>query len=61
MEISRVERDGRNLVLQGKIMGSLSMKAVISPDQARRGLSLIGFRNYLFLLTFFFRALTGRS
>jgi hypothetical protein len=61
MEISRVERDGNNLVLHGKIMGSLPMKAVIRPDQARRGLSLIGFRTYLFLATFLFRALFGRT
>jgi hypothetical protein len=55
MEISRVDRKGNDLVLHGKIMGALPMKAIIRPRQARVGLSLITGRIFLFLLTFLFR------
>ena len=55
MVISKIERDGHNLLIHGKIMGSLPMKAVISPEQARKGIGLIGLKTFLFLLTFLFR------
>ena len=55
MVISKIERDGQNLIIHGKIMGSLPMKAVIRPDEARKGIGLIRFRTFLFLLTFLFR------
>jgi len=57
MVISKVERDGRNLLIHGKIMGSLPMKAVIRPDEARKGIRLIGLKTLLFLLTFLFRGI----
>jgi hypothetical protein len=56
MEVHKIERIGDNLVLHGKIMGSLPMKAVIRPDQARKGLSLLNFKTFLFLVTFLFRS-----
>jgi hypothetical protein len=55
MVISRVERVGNDLLVHGKIMGSLPMKAVFRPSQVRKGLRLISFRTFLFLLTFLFR------
>ena len=55
MVISKIERDGHNLLIHGKIMGSLPMKAVIRPDEARKGIRLIGLKTLLFLLTFLFR------
>jgi hypothetical protein len=55
MVISKIERDGHNLLIHGKIMGSLPMKAVIRPDEARKGIGLIGLKTFLFLLTFLFR------
>ena len=55
MVISKVERDGNNLLIHGKIMGSLPMKAIIRPDEARKGIGLIGLKTFLFLLTFLFR------
>ena len=60
MVISKIERDGCNLLIHGKIMGSLPMKAVIRPDEARKGIGLIRFRTFLFLLTFLFRG-TGNQ
>jgi hypothetical protein len=54
MVISKIERNGHNLLIHGKIMGSLPMKAVIRPDEARKGIGLIGLKTFLFLLTFLF-------
>jgi hypothetical protein len=56
MTITSITRQGSNLVISGKIMGSMPMKAVIRPEEARRGVKLVGFRTLLFLLTFLFRS-----
>lgn len=55
MEISSIYRDKGNLVISGKIMGSMPMKAVIRPQDARNGLKLLDARTFLYLLTFLFR------
>ena len=55
MKILVLERNGHNLLIHGKIIGSLPMKAVIRPDEARKGIGLIGLKTFLFLLTFLFR------
>ena len=56
MEVSKIERVGDNLVLHGKIMGSLPMKAVLRPAEARKGLFLLDFKTFIFLVTFLFRS-----
>lgn len=55
MEISSIYQDAGNLVISGKIMGSLPMKAVIRPQDARNGLGLLNLKLILFLSTFMFR------
>lgn len=55
MEISAIYQDEGNLVISGKIMGSLPMKAIIRPQDARNGLKLLNYRLILFLSTFLFR------
>jgi hypothetical protein len=49
--ISAIERDGAELVLRGKIFGTLPMSARIRPEEARRGLKLLGWRTALFVLS----------
>ena len=49
--ISAIERDGPDLVLRGKIMGTLPMSARIRPEEARRGLKLLDWRTALFALS----------
>ena len=49
--ISAIERDGAELVLRGKILGTLPMSARITPEEARRGLKLLGWRTAVFALT----------
>ena len=54
-EIATIQRDGDNLVIGGKIMGSMPMKAIVRPQDARSGLKLLNLKTILFLLTFLFR------
>ena len=51
MVISAIGRDGRDLVLTGKIFGTLPMTARIRPEEARCGLKMLGWRTTLFLLS----------
>lgn len=55
MEVGAIRYEGSNLVVSGKIMGSMPMKAVIRPSDARQGLKMLDFKTILFLLTFLFR------
>jgi hypothetical protein len=56
MEISALERKGNNLVVKGKVFGSMPMTALLRPEEARKGLKLMGFKLVVFLLTFLFRS-----
>jgi hypothetical protein len=49
--ISAIERDGAELVLRGKILGTLPMSARIRPQEARRGLKLLDWRTAMFVLS----------
>lgn len=55
MEIRSIRREGDALVVGGKIMGSMPMKAVLRPVEARAALKLIDFKTFLFLVTLLFR------
>ncbi len=55
MAISAIERDGRELVLRGKIFGTMPMTARVRPEEARRALKLLNWRTALFLLSLPFR------
>ena len=41
--ISAIERDGAELVLRGKIFGTLPMSARVTPEEARRGLKPVSY------------------
>jgi hypothetical protein len=51
MMISAIERDGGDLVLRGKIFGTMPMTARIRPEEVRSALKLLDWRTALFLLT----------
>jgi hypothetical protein len=53
--VTGVDRDGDKLVIKGKVFGAMPITARLSPAQARRGLKLLNFRLWLFLLTFLLR------
>lgn len=55
MQVSALEREGNQLILKGKVFGSLPITAKLSPQEARNGLKLLNFKLAAFLLTFLFR------
>ena len=55
MAISAIERDGRELVLRGKIFGTMPMTARVRPEEVRRALKLMNWRTALFLFSLPFR------
>lgn len=55
MDVRGLAQEGNDLVIDGRIMGALPIRAVLTPDQARAALKLIDFKTFLFLLTILFR------
>jgi hypothetical protein len=55
MDVSKIERKGNDLVLKGKVFGTMPMSATLTPEQARAAFKLLSFRLILFLLTLPFR------
>lgn len=55
MDVSAIERRGNDLVLKGKVFGTMPMSATLTPEQARAAFKLLSFGLVLFLLTLPFR------
>jgi len=55
MTVTAIERQGNELVVKGKIFGTLPMTAKLRPAEVRQALKLLGFRNALFALTMLMR------
>jgi hypothetical protein len=58
MTISRMERDGNQLLIKGKVFGTMPMTARLTPQELRAGLKMLSLRDVLFLLTMPFRKST---
>lgn len=55
MQVTGIERHGNELLIKGKVLGTMPMTARLTPTEARKGLKLLSFRLVLFLLTFLLR------
>lgn len=55
MVVTAIERQGNELVLKGKIFGTMPMTAKIRPAEARKVFGLMKPSVLLFALTFLFR------
>ena len=55
MSVKRLERDGNDLVIRGKIFDAMPMAARLTPEDARAALRLLDLKTVLFLLTILFR------
>jgi len=55
MQVTAIERRGNDLLIKGKVFGTMPMTARLSPAEARKGLKLLNFKLVLFLLTFLLR------
>lgn len=54
MEVSRLRREGRSLIVEGKIMGAMPTRAVLTPAELRKGLKLLDFGTFFFIVRMFF-------
>jgi len=55
MDVKSLAQEGNTLVIEGRIMGALPVRAVLTPHEARAALKLIDLKTFLFLLTILFR------
>jgi hypothetical protein len=55
MSVTSLSRDGNNLVIKGKIFGTLPLTAKLKPEEARAALKMMDFKTILFLITIIFR------
>jgi len=55
MSVKRLEKDGNDLVIRGKIFDAMPMAARLKPEEARAALKLLDFKTILFLTTLLFR------
>ena len=55
MDVKSLRQEGNTLVIEGRIMGALPVRAVLTPEQARAALKLVDLKTFLFLLTILFR------
>ena len=51
MTVSALERDGGDLLIKGKVFGTMPMTARLTPEQARAALKLLDLKTILFILT----------
>jgi len=51
ISIAALERDGTDLVLKGRIFGTMPLTARIRPEEARAALKLLDWRMLLFLFS----------
>jgi hypothetical protein len=55
MTVTAIQRQGNELIVRGKIFGTMPMTAKLRPAEARRALKLLGVKNAFFALTMLFR------
>lgn len=55
MLVRKLEREGNDLVIRGKIFGAMPMVAKLTPEEARAALKLLSPQLVWFLLTILFR------
>jgi len=55
MQISKIERQGTDLVLKGKVFGTMPMAATLTPEEARNFRKLLTPKLAWFLITLPFR------
>lgn len=55
MNVSSIERAGDDLLIKGKVFGTMPLVARLTPEESRKIFKLINFRLVLFMLTLPFR------
>jgi hypothetical protein len=52
MTVRKIDLEDGQIVIRGKIFGAMPMVAKLTPEEARAGLKLVGWRNLFKLLPF---------
>lgn len=60
MQVSKIERQGSDLVLKGKVFGTMPMSATLTPQEARAFRKLLTPKLVWFILTLPFRKGTDK-
>lgn len=55
MQVRKIERDGDNLVIRGKIFGAMPMAAKLKPSEARAALKMLDLKTMAFIVSLLFR------
>lgn len=55
MQVAKIDRDGNDLVIKGKVFGTMPMSARLTPAEARAALKLLTPKLMFFLITLPFR------
>ena len=55
MTVTSIDRDGCDLIIKGKLFGTMPLTARLKPAEARNAFGLLKLRTLLFLLTLPFR------
>jgi hypothetical protein len=55
MQVSSIERDGSNLLIKGKIFGTMPLTAKLRPEELRAVFRLLDLKTIFFILTLVFR------
>jgi hypothetical protein len=55
IDVTAIRPEGNGLLIEGKIMGAMPMKAVLRPRELRAAVRLLSFRTFLALLAMLFR------
>ena len=51
MTVTSIDRDGSDLLVKGKLFGTMPLTARVKPGEARKAFGLLKLRTLLFLLT----------
>ncbi len=55
MEVKSIQQDGDNLVMKGKVMGSMSTVILIKPEDCWQAVKLLGWRTLLHMPRILFK------
>jgi hypothetical protein len=55
MEVSSIRPEGRNLIVEGTIMGAMPVRAVVKPAELRSALGLLSFKTKLHAVSMLLR------
>ena len=61
MNVTSLAREGSELVIRGKIFGTMPLTAKLRPEDSRAALKLLDFRTAFFLFTLPFRRKRSQS